>query len=313
MTKEMKELIDKYWDEDKHDKIVEMIMAVPEAERDIDMLGQLVVAYNNLYRYDDAINLSMELKEESVENPSWYYRIGYAYVKKQNYQKAADYLETGMILANQKTNINCAKSCQKLYEQCMPHIQKSKKGKKIEIRKMNYINLNDYKKSIFVYGMTEAEVFEKIKRYEEIASGGKQKVTIKLKYFTISKDWIFIDYMYADDFEDWNFWHYQNLLLWLADGENNSFCFAYKEIHTYENAFYSHANISDQSGASVIGLFKGAEFYYEVPGFYLDWFSEEDSCILNSDTLYSYRHIDASLLENMEKCEWKEIEIVVSD
>lgn len=45
MTKEMEELIDRYWDEDKHGKIVEMILAVPEAERDIDMLGQLVVAY----------------------------------------------------------------------------------------------------------------------------------------------------------------------------------------------------------------------------------------------------------------------------
>lgn len=47
MTKEMEELIDKYWDEDQHNKIVELIMAVRETERDLDMMGQLVVAYNN--------------------------------------------------------------------------------------------------------------------------------------------------------------------------------------------------------------------------------------------------------------------------
>ena len=67
MTPEMEQKIHKYWDEDKHNKIVQMIMKVPEEERDIDMLGQLVVAYNNLERYEDAVALSMELKEESKE------------------------------------------------------------------------------------------------------------------------------------------------------------------------------------------------------------------------------------------------------
>lgn len=76
MTPEMEQKIDEYWNEDKHDKIVQMIMKVPEKERDLDMLGQLVVAYNNLERYEDAVALSMELKEESKEIIAWYYRIG---------------------------------------------------------------------------------------------------------------------------------------------------------------------------------------------------------------------------------------------
>lgn len=132
MTKEMEEMIDRYWNEDKHDKIVEMIMAVPEAERDIDMLGQLVVAYNNLSRYDDAIKLSMKLKAESIENASWYYRIAYAYMSKHNYEKAADYLEIGMGLAGKKENLKGARNCQKLYNQCLPHLHGSQKGKRIK-------------------------------------------------------------------------------------------------------------------------------------------------------------------------------------
>lgn len=130
MTKEMEELIDKYWDEDQHNKIVELIMAVPETERDLDMMGQLVVAYNNLGHYDDAIKLSMELKEVSTELPAWYYRIGFALVYKCEYEKAADYLETGMALAKKQGDKNRMKNCQGLYNECLPHLSESRKGKR---------------------------------------------------------------------------------------------------------------------------------------------------------------------------------------
>lgn len=137
MTPEMKQKIDKYWDEDKHDKIVQMIMAVPEEERDIDMLGQLVVAYNNLERYEDAVALSMELKEESKEIISWYYRIGYAMVHMGEYEKAADYLDMGMELVNRQNNTELLSYLQDLYNECLPHLdtikRKSWKEEPLEI------------------------------------------------------------------------------------------------------------------------------------------------------------------------------------
>ena len=309
----MEELIDTYWDANEHDKIVELIMTIPEAERDIDMLGQLVVAYNNLCQYDDAINLSLDLKAQSIEIPAWYYRIGYAYFRKRNYAQAADYFETGITLANKIGNISSAKNNQELYEECLPHLRDKKKEKKIEeILSMNTINLSEYKKSIFVHGLTEEELLKKINMYEKIASSGNKKAEIILKYCAIDKNWFCIDYIYAKDFENWNFWHYQNLLLWLVD-EKNNFCFAYKDFNTYSDTFYSYANIHDKSGASVIGLFKNARFYYEVPGFYLKWMSDENTCNLNSDILYLQRHIDMGLLTDMENCEWKKIKITVSD
>lgn len=313
MTGEMKALIDKYWDEDQHDKIVEMIFAVPEDERDIDMLGQLVVAYNNLGKYDDAIALSKELEEESVEIPAWYYRIGFAYVSKADYFTAAQYLEKGIALANKQGKIYNAKSCQGLYEKCEPYLYRAKKKPIVPPVIMNAIGLDDYKKAVFVNGMAEAELLAKIKEYEEIASGGGIKATIQLKYAPINADWIYVDYEYAPEFDGWNFWHYQNFLLWLVDGKNNSFCVAYKELHNYEDLLYAYFNRQDNTGASVVGWFKGAQYYYEVPGFYLGWLTEEGAGVLDGNTLYTRRGIDMAVLEQMEEWSWKRAEMVVSD
>ncbi len=128
MTKEMEALIDKYWDDDQHEKIVELILNVPEAERDLDILGQLVVAYNNLGRYDDAIALSMELEERSKELPAWYYRIGYALNGKKDYQSASSYLEDGIRLAYKQMDFSRAKNCFHEFYRCIPYLAPDKKN-----------------------------------------------------------------------------------------------------------------------------------------------------------------------------------------
>ncbi|MBR4085697.1 MAG: hypothetical protein IKK33_15590 [Lachnospiraceae bacterium] len=313
MTGEMQDLIDKYWEEDQHDKIVEMILAVPEEKRDIHMKGQLVVAYNNLGKYNDAIALSMELEEESVDIPAWYYRIGFAYVSKADYFTAAKYLEKGIALANKQGKIVNAKNCQELYEECEPYMQRAKKKPTIPPVIMNSIGLEDYKKAIFVNGMTETELLAEIKQYEEIAAGGKIQATIHLKYAPINADWIYIDYEYASEFEGWNFWHFQNFLLWLTDGKNDSFCLAYKDLNNTEDLLYAYFNKQDKTGASVVGWFKGAQYYYEVPGFYLSWLTEEGTAVLSENILYTKRGMDISVLEHMEDWSWKMVEIIVSD
>lgn len=132
MTKEMKEMIDKYWEEDQHDRIVEMIMAVPEAERDIDMLGHLVVAYNNLEWYDKAIELSMQFKAESVDNPWWYYRMAYAYIGKCDYEKAADHIEAGFEAAYKTGDFARAKGCQELCELYREELSQSRRNMRME-------------------------------------------------------------------------------------------------------------------------------------------------------------------------------------
>ncbi|MBQ2802924.1 MAG: hypothetical protein IJF07_03400 [Lachnospiraceae bacterium] len=182
---------------------------------------------------------------------------------------------------------------------------------------MNYIDLRDYKKLIFVKGMTEEQLISAVNSYEEIASGGTCKVNVKVRYSQIDENWTYMEYVYGEseefDFDMMNFWHYQNLLLWLEGGSSSRFCFAYKNFTAYEDAFYSYPNTEDECGASVIGVFKEAEFYYEVPGFYLEWWSDEGDCILDAETLYQYRKIDESLLQDIIRRDCKEIEIEVSD
>lgn len=132
MTKEMMDLIDKYWDEDKHDRIVELVMAVPEKERDIDMLGQLVVAYNNLGRYDDAIALSMKLRDESAGNAAWHYRIAYAYIGKEAYQRAIEHIQKGLALAKKTGDTSRERDLQNLYVRCLPHLSEGRAGMEIK-------------------------------------------------------------------------------------------------------------------------------------------------------------------------------------
>ena len=99
----------------------------------------------------------------------------------------------------------------------------------------------------------------------------------------------------------------------MTDGKNDSFCLAYKEIHNYQDMLYAQYNMQDNTGASVLGQFKGAEYYYEVPGFYLEWLSDEDTCKLDADRLYGKRNIDSNVLEDMERFAWKETSMIVSD
>lgn len=313
MTKEMEALIDKYWDEDQHDKIVEMILAVPEKERDIDMLGQLVVAYNNLDRYKDAITLSKEIEAESAEIPAWYYRMGYAYIGEHDFLTAAEYLKKGIVLANKQGKLHNILNCRELYEECEPYIRREQKQPVVSRLLLNYIGLDDYKKAIFVNGMTEEEFAEQVKKYEKCASGGENKAVIKVKYASVNSDWIYVDYEYANDFEGWNFWHYQNFLLWLTNGKNNSFAIACRELNNYEDMLYSYYNPADKRGASAVGSFKGVKYYYNVPEFSLEWFADEEACVWDSEKLYSERGIDVAALEHMDEWTWKTAEMVVSD
>ena len=165
MTPEMKQQIYKYWDEDKHDKIVQIIMAVPEEERDIEMLGQLVVAYNNLEQYEDAVALSMELKEESKEIIAWYYRIGYAMVHMGEYEKAAEYLDMGMELVNKQNNTKLLSSLKDLYHECLPHLDtvkvKSWKEEPLEI-----LWSEERKEYIVSKGAVELGYFGKFHAYQ---------------------------------------------------------------------------------------------------------------------------------------------------
>ena len=177
---------------------------------------------------------------------------------------------------------------------------------------MDHINLDGYTKTLFINCDSENELLEQIQSYEECSSGGAEKIRIKIKYFKLQDNWFYLDFKYDENYAEWSFWHYQNLFIWLAESRASSFCFAYKKINSYEDSFYSRFNDEDEFGSSVVGIFKGAEFLYELPAFYIDWWTGEGCSTIGERYIFG-KEIDTSLLQGIEDKAMKEIELVVSD
>ena len=70
--------IDRWYDEEAHQEIVDAILAYPKEERDDEILGQLAVAYNNTEEYEKALAVLDEIEERCENLGSWHYRRGYA-------------------------------------------------------------------------------------------------------------------------------------------------------------------------------------------------------------------------------------------
>ena len=100
----MKKLINKlnYFNEvGAYDKIISMILEIPEEERDYELISHLARAYNNYgtfvtqrkEEYLEAITLLLSVKEEGKNDPLWYYRMGYGYMSLNINDKALKYFK----------------------------------------------------------------------------------------------------------------------------------------------------------------------------------------------------------------------------
>lgn len=300
MTPEMEQKIHKYWDEDKHNKIVQMIMKVPEEERDIDMLGQLVVAYNNLERYEDAVALSMELKEESKEIIAWYYRIGYALVELEEYEKAAEYLTMGMELVEKQNNTNLLYELKDLYGECVPHL-------KAEKRKMGEKEAFAYETD-FDYEGFEAHLLEMVEAYAKSQLDKKEDLYImSLEYFPEYTTFVAIranthSYLeeQVEDEEDYSYYKFCEEE-WDLYGDLKEASYAlqarYNQMEEmYGDAFEKyqeeHATKIIEICKTVMKRFKETDIYKKFPELYLnvyvrEYFSDEECirtfCDLNGE------------------------------
>ena len=79
MDKEILELLAEWHKNNEYQKIVDAILAIPEEERDYELIVQLARALNNLGDYETATEMLLGVEEEGKNDPLWYYRLGYAY------------------------------------------------------------------------------------------------------------------------------------------------------------------------------------------------------------------------------------------
>ncbi|MEI0703227.1 hypothetical protein R4M05_15400, partial [Brachyspira intermedia] len=73
------EEINKLHENDEHEKIIEIITAIPKEQRDTELFSLLARAYNNVGKYDEAFDNLMYIREEGIDNSLWNHRVGYSY------------------------------------------------------------------------------------------------------------------------------------------------------------------------------------------------------------------------------------------
>lgn len=80
MQKDLLKKITKFHDDEEHDKIIKLLLAIPEKERDYETISLLARTYNNIGKYKEAVELLLPLKEEGENDDLWHFRLAYAYM-----------------------------------------------------------------------------------------------------------------------------------------------------------------------------------------------------------------------------------------
>ena len=98
------EEINELHENDEHEKIIDIITAIPNEERDSELFSLLARAYNNVERYDEALDNLMYIREEGIDDALWNYRVGYAYYYKDDKEAAENYFKKAYDLNNDDTD-----------------------------------------------------------------------------------------------------------------------------------------------------------------------------------------------------------------
>lgn len=128
MNQTLFEQLNKWHEEDEHQKIVDLLIAIPDEEQDYETVSRLARAYNNLGLYEEGLSQFDKISEAGKQDPLWHYRVGFALYYLKHYEEAvqafrkSDQLEPD----NQNTAYFLRQS-----------IQKAEKQKREELRLAN--------------------------------------------------------------------------------------------------------------------------------------------------------------------------------
>ena len=98
------EEINQLHENDEHEKIIEIITAIPKEQRDTELFSLLARAYNNVGKYDEAFDNLMYIREEGIDNSLWNHRVGYSYFYKGDKENASLHFKKAYDLNNEDTD-----------------------------------------------------------------------------------------------------------------------------------------------------------------------------------------------------------------
>jgi tetratricopeptide (TPR) repeat protein len=128
MNQTLFEQLNKWHEEDEHQKIADLLIAIPDEERDYEVISLLARAYNNLGLYENALFQLEDISRAGKQDSLWHYRIGYTLYHLGRFEdsvqafRRSDQLEPG----DQSTEYFLRRS-----------IQKAEKQKREELRLAN--------------------------------------------------------------------------------------------------------------------------------------------------------------------------------
>ncbi|WP_240516695.1 hypothetical protein [Brachyspira sp. G79] len=118
MDKKLLEKIETLHNNDEHNRIIELIYSIDEAERDYEVIALLARALNNTQNYDEALDHLMYIREDGIDDPLWYFRVGYSYFYKNEKDTAKQYFYKTIELMDGHKNIEILESSKRLYTLC---------------------------------------------------------------------------------------------------------------------------------------------------------------------------------------------------
>ncbi len=77
----------------EHERIIDMLLALPEDELTDELKGQLARAYNNNREYEKALPLLEATEEYGRDNANWNFRMGYSYFFLDRYEESCRYFK----------------------------------------------------------------------------------------------------------------------------------------------------------------------------------------------------------------------------
>ena len=98
MQTDIKNKIKDLCDHNKNDEAVKLINSLPDEEQTDEIKSLLGRAYNNLERYEEALDVLISVKGGQADTAQWNFRVGYAYFYLGNYKEALWYFKEALLL-----------------------------------------------------------------------------------------------------------------------------------------------------------------------------------------------------------------------